>query len=444
MNQTLVNGQTVTAQLAGLPVTVKKFLGEGGQGDVYLADQGGSDIALKWYKPESATAAQFDGLSTLIRKGSPDKRFLWPQDLVQSNRIAGFGYIMPLRGPQFKSIIDLMKGRIAPSFQALATAGYQLADSFLQLHAKGLSYCDISFGNVFFDENTGDIQICDCDNVVIDNAVVGVAGTPRFMAPEIVLGKGRPNTQTDQFSLAVLLFYMQVMHHPLFGAREAAVKCLDLPALTKLCGEAPLFIFDPKDQSNRPDPNYQGIALTYWALLPQFLQAMFTRSFTEGLGAPASRIRDSEWKAAMIRLRDSIVYCARCTTDPKDPTQNFYDADALRAANGVPGSCFNCKRTLVLPPRIRIGNAVVMLNFDTKLYPHHTDNARLFDFSSPTAEVTAHPTLPNVWGLRNLSANAWTFVRPEGTSGEVGSGQSVPISKGTTVHFGTVEGTIQV
>ncbi len=68
------------------------------------------------------------------------------------------------------------------------------------------------------------------------------------MAPEIVRGEAVPGTQTDLFSLAVLLFYMFVMHHPLEGKKELAIKCLDLPAMKKLYGTEPLFIFDPVDR----------------------------------------------------------------------------------------------------------------------------------------------------------------------------------------------------
>ena len=59
--------------------------------------------------------------------------------------------------------------RITPTFTGLATAGVHLADAFLQLHARGLCYRDISQGNVFVDPQTGDIQICDNDNVGIDS-----------------------------------------------------------------------------------------------------------------------------------------------------------------------------------------------------------------------------------------------------------------------------------
>ena len=59
---------------------------------------------------------------------------------------------------------------------------------------------------MFFDPDTGDVLICDNDNVSangIDNS--SVYGTPRFMAPEIVMGQAKPSRNTDLYSLAVLL-----------------------------------------------------------------------------------------------------------------------------------------------------------------------------------------------------------------------------------------------
>ena len=150
MHQLLQLRSTVQAA-SGHPCTVETFLGGGGQGEVYRAVLDGKPLALKWYFPEQATPAQRQNLETLIRKGPPNGQFLWPLELATSASAPGFGYLMPLREPRYKGIVDLMKGRIEPSFRALATAGLQLAQAFLELHAKGLCYRDISFGNVFFD-----------------------------------------------------------------------------------------------------------------------------------------------------------------------------------------------------------------------------------------------------------------------------------------------------
>jgi DNA-binding helix-hairpin-helix protein with protein kinase domain len=421
--------------LSGEPCTVQQFLGGGGQGEVYRADLEGRQVALKWYFSGTATNQQKSALETLIQKGTPDARFLWPEDMASDSGTPGFGYIMRLRKPHFKGIVDMMKGRADPSFRALARAGRELADSYLQLHANGLSYCDISFGNVFFDPKTGEVLICDNDNVIVDGKRPAIYGTPRFMAPEIVRSEAMPSTQTDLYSLSVLLFFMFMVHHPLDGAKEAAIKCLDMPAMNKLYGTEPIFIFDPTDASNRPDPKYHQNAIVYWPIYPQFLKDLFIRAFTDGIRDPQNgRVRESEWRSALVRLGDAIIHCAHCSRE------NF-------AQDTVPGetpnSCWHCHRLLQRPPSILFGRNRVMLSHDAKLFSHHTDGNRPFDFSQATAELSQNPNDPSQWGLKNLTHQKWVVTVPDGGIRDVEPGRSVRLTPGSRIQFGSVEGLIQ-
>ena len=186
---------------------VVSLLGAGGQGEVYDVECNGKHYALKWYFKHMATQEQKAILDNLISRGAPDASFLWPQDIIFKSFGESFGYIMPLRPKNYKSIVDMMKRRAEPSFYALCRAAYNLTNGYEKLHSMGYSYRDISFGNLFFDPDTGDVLICDNDNVSangVDNS--SVYGTPRFMAPEIVVGKAKPSRNTDLFSLSVLLF----------------------------------------------------------------------------------------------------------------------------------------------------------------------------------------------------------------------------------------------
>ena len=426
-------GQTVRTQLANAVCTVEQHLGGGGQGEVYRASLAGHPVALKWYFPAQATPEQFTALQMLVQKGAPTAAFLWPIDIAISPVITGFGYIMPLREPRFHGIVDLMKRRVEPSFRALSTAGLGLAHSFLLLHAQGLCYRDISFGNVFFDPQDGSVLICDNDNVTIDGAAHGgVLGTPRFMAPEVVRGEALPSTQTDLWSLAVLLFYMLLVHHPLEGKREAAIHALDLPAMNRLYGTDPLFIYDPRDESNRPVPGLQDNAILFWNLYPHFLRELFTRAFTAGMRDPQARVRESEWRVALARLRDAIVLCQHCGAE------NFYDADAVKA--GVPARCWSCTAEVALPPRIRIGRHVVMLNPGSLLFPHHVDEQQMYNFSVPVGVVTAQKQP----ALKNLSAGLWLVTAADGKRTETRPGQTVALKNGTKISFGKGEGEIRV
>jgi hypothetical protein len=233
---------------------------------------------------------------------------------------------------------------------------------------------------------------------------------------------------------------MFMVHHPLEGKRESEIHCMDVPAMTRLYGTEPLFIFDPADPSNAPVPGYHDNALTFWPLYPQFLRDLFTTAFTDGIRDPQhGRVRESEWRAAMVRLRDAMLYCAQCSA------QNFYDGEALRASGGKLRPCWSCHQDLQLPPRMRIGNhTVVMLNHDTRLFPHHTNDQRLYDFSQPVAEVTRHPTDPRIWGLKNLTNDKWVSTTTDGTVRDVAPGRSVTLAVGIKIHFGTAEGDIRL
>jgi serine/threonine protein kinase len=440
MDEILKTGQTVQCLPSGMPCTIGELLGAGGQGEVYKAELGGEAVAVKWFFPAMATSEQRASMELLIRKGAPSEHFLYPMEITVADGVAGFGYVMPLRLKRFKNIVDLMKRKIEPTFRALATAGLNLSHNYLLLHSQGLCYRDISFGNAFFDPDTGDVLIADNDNVSVDGAaVLGVLGTPRFMAPEIVRGAAMPSTNTDLYSLSVLIFYMLMVAHPLEGAKESAIKALDLPAMTKLYGTDATFIYDPNDDSNRPVPGIHDNALAFWRIYPQFLRDIFIQAFTVGLKDPANgRVRESEWRNEMIRLRDAIFYCANCAME------NFYDSIALKASGGNAGLCWACAAQLKLPPRIRIGKSVVMLNYNTELFPHHIDDGRMFDFSTPVAAVATHPANPNLWGLKNVSKDKWVMTSADGAVKDVVPGRSVTLSVGTKIQFGKIAGEIKI
>jgi serine/threonine protein kinase len=443
MNELLETGKVVQSR-SGQPCTVLQFLGGGGQGEVYLAEWSGGKFALKWYYDQSATRDQREALEILIDEGSPSDQFLWPVDLAYCSDVPGFGYIMRLRPPNYKSLTDFMCGRIQPTFLTRVTMAVELTKAFRSLHTKGLCYRDISFGNAFFDSDTGDVQICDNDNVATNRSNIGgVLGTPDFMAPEIVRMEALPSNKTDLYSLAILLFYILHMSHPLVGRRICRIRCWDTAARELLFGKEPVFIFDPSDTSNEAvdlaeDPTGEagGNALMYWGIYPQLLRKTFTKVFTKGLKEPDNRVTELEWLEVLSTLRDSIY---RCPCD----TPNFYDIDAVKANAGKHGTCWSCGKEPRLPFRIRINKFIVMLNYDSKLYGHHFGDGEAFDFSTEFAEVIQHPTDPNIWGLKNLGKTKWVVKMPDGSLKDVEPGRAAPLLTNAKINFGKMEGEIR-
>jgi len=430
-------GQTVWLEIAGERCEVLELIGSGGQGEVYRALLNGQEYALKWYFPKNATVEQRAAIERLVHKGAPNDRFLWPLDLALCQGIPSFGYLMPMREPRYRGMAELMNREVDPTFRTLTMVAIELADSFLQLHSHGLCYSDISFGNIFLDPETGQISICDNDNVAVDGeGMSGVLGTPRFMAPEVVSGAVRPNIQTDLYSLAVILFYTLMVHHPLEGHRETEVDCLDLEAMHKLYGSEAIFIFDPNNDTNRPVPGLHNNALLFWDFYPRYLRQAFTKAFTVGLCDPASRVRESEWRTVFTRMRDQVFYCPHCLAE------NFLSDEGDLPGPVPEQECWSCHQPLPLPVRLRIGHQTVVLNQDTLLYPHHLDPSRRNDYSEVMAEVAQHPSRPDVWGLKNLSQQSWTSQPPSGNSVEVPQGRSVSLVPGLHIRFGNTDSVV--
>jgi hypothetical protein len=138
----------------------------------------------------------------------------------------------------------------------------------------------------------------------------------------------------------------------------------------------------------------------------------------------------------MVQLQDVLIYCT-CGAE------NFYDKDQLKAA-GQLTPCWSCRQPLTLPPRIRIAKNVVMLNHNTRLFPHHINPQQMYNFSRPVAEVTRHPHDPKIWGLKNLSGEKWNITVADGPVREVEPGRSVTLAVGTRINFGQTQGEIRL
>lgn len=415
---------------SGNTYIVKDMLGSGGQGEVYLViDSSNHEHALKWYFKKMATPAQKKILDKLVMEGSPDPCFLWPEDLIEAE--STFGYIMPLRTKKYASIVDLVKRKVEPSFLALCKAAFNLTQGYQKLHSKGFSYRDISFGNLFLDPDTGDVLICDNDNVSADGVEdSSVFGTPRFMAPEIVRGEAKPSRNTDRYSLAVLLFYMFMMHHPLEGALEYQIHCMDVQAMNKLFGFSPVFIFDPVDASNRPVREYQDNALIYWPLYPQYLRDLFTRAFTDGLKEPTKRITEPEWLDAFANMISSIYECPKCKAEL------FYDP--VKAEQDHANVCWHCKSDTNMPCALNIKKQVCVMAKSKQLLRHQI--FRDGDIKNVAGTVVTNPKDPSQLGIRNETQENWIYTRPDGTQTLVSPGRSARIVKGCSISFGLIQG----
>ena len=413
----------------GRTVTVTDKLGEGGQGIVYRVHfDTGEDRALKWFFVGYLKDPQkfYSRLQKNIDDGAPSDAFLWPEQLTKYVAGEPFGYVMKLYPQGYESFAKFLLAKVQPqSNAAWVNAALNIVDAFKSLHNKGYNYQDLNDGNFSINPTNGKVLICDNDNVVPYGEESGILGKARYMAPEVVRGDKKPDTHTDEFSLAVVLFLLFVGYHPLEGKRT------NYPVLTtkyekRIYGTDPLFIFDEQDKSNAPHETLHKYAPAMWNGLPSFVRKTFQRAFSQdSLLEGRNRPLEQDWFHVLVRLKSSIVRCPFCGEEI------FLESDA-------PTKCPNCKRSIkaagYLKFKSRASHEVTAPIFkDAVLYDYHMDSSSK-DFLTAAAVVLEKP---GKFGLKNNSQSKWLVTAPDGRTFTRQPGETQVLVADCKIDFGT-------
>lgn len=419
---------TVLKTQLGLSVVIDSYIAGGGQGDVYKVTYEGKKKALKWYKPGvfKNPEAFRKNLENNVKKGAPDKSFLWPEAVALSNDGSGsFGYIMDLRPDSYKELTYFLctsGGGGFKSFKAVVEAGIQIVSAFRLLHINGYSYQDMNSGNFFIEPETGKVLICDNDNVAPNGTSTGIVGTPQYMAPEIVVGKAKPSARTDEFSLAVVLFMLLFTGHPLEGAHWA-VPCLTPDIERALYGDKALFIFDPGDSSNRPVRGVHNNVLRIWGFMPQYVKDIFIRAFSqEAINDPNRRIKELDWLKVLVRFQSDIVRCPFCRNE-------------IFVIGASSTKCDRCGKLYEVKNKLKLYEYSVTAAKKTRIYRCQLGICNAADALNPAADVIEKNGDPNLLGLRNVTNTIVSASTPSGKVNQVKPGEIIPLKAGISVKI---------
>ena len=416
-------GQTIKTE-KGKTLKVKKVLGEGGQGRVFLVDYDGIPKALKWYKQGVLPnpAAFKKNLVRNVGNPSPAREFIWPIDLAEDD-MGRFGYVMDLRPDGYYEAIDFFLHKVYfPSFKRSIDACLNMVSAFRLLHNKGYVYRDINGGNFFIEPHSGRVLICDNDNVGDPTLDTGIIGTPRFMAPEIVTGQAVPNTKSDLYSLSVLLFFLLCLNHPLEGKRSL-LPVLDNAHQRALYGTDPIFIMDPIDTSNAPDPKIHSNVLAVWGYLPEYIRSTFVYAFShEVLFDPAKRVKEYEWIRQLVRFRSNICSC-ECGNE-------------VFLAEFGPTYCERCGKKATVPFKLHLAKYDIPIAFDSRIYKCQVQVCSPDDALDPIAQVIRSKDNLEMLGILNMSESAWEATTPSGKQRTLPPKQVMPVIPGISFTVG--------
>ncbi|MDE6665632.1 MAG: protein kinase [Ruminococcus sp.] len=414
-------------------------------GIVYLVDFNGMDYALKWYdidKIKNARAFR-KNIENNIKDGAPSEKFLWPKYLTKENSEGTFGYIMDLRPQGYDSFVDILNtyrldideltGRATKSsvqfssLHSMVTAVINIVNAFRQLHRAGKSYQDLNDGGFFINVNTGDILVCDCDNIAPDGSNFGIGGKPGYMAPEVVRGIAKPNVQTDKYSLAVVLFKLLFRGDPMEGEKVVKDVCLTETSELKHYGQQAVFVYDPEDTSNRPVRGIHDNVIKFWRIYPAYVRDAFIRSFTTGIREPNKRIIENEWQKLFIRLRSEIIVCNCGRTNFTSMFEKVDDASYR---------CPKCSAEFV---SLAFSNRDyrIPLYIGSKFYECEID-PKSDNFQKVAGELVENKLKPGMLGIKNSSEKVWRVKMPDGVFYDIAPGKGFPLWKGLEIDFDEV------
>lgn len=409
---TELSKNSIVSLVGGGTATIVKELGRGGQGIVYLVEVCGEKKALKWYL-NAPDDKFYRNLEHNIASGAPSDAFLWPEYLTEKQQ-GSYGYIMKLRPQNYYEFGNFLLAKVSfKSFTAMLSAAMRICDGFMMLHRFGYSYQDLNDGNFFIDPQTGDVLICDNDNVMPQGEKSGIMGKARYMAPEIVAG-GIPDKYSDRFSLSVILFMLFYANHPFEGAKVVACPCMTESFEKRFYGSEALFIYDPTDKSNLPVRGIHQNVIRRWPAFPQMLRDTFIEEFSkEKLQNPSSRMIEQNWKKIISTIRDSLVVCHHCAEETFVNISNTTD------------KCMNCGKDVDLSKRLVIKNRSLPLINKTFIYVDE-DN-------TPDGVVTTDSN--GFMLIKNVSTETWTVETPSGKIKTVAPNEILPVKEGLKITF---------
>ena len=409
---TELSKNSIVSLVGGGTATIIKELGRGGQGIVYLVEVCGEKKALKWYL-NAPDDKFYRNLEHNIASCAPSDAFLWPEYLTEKQQ-GSYGYIMKLRPQNYYEFGNFLLAKVSfKSFTAMLSAAMRICDGFMMLHRFGYSYQDLNDGNFFIDPQTGDVLICDNDNVMPQGEKSGIMGKARYMAPEIVAG-GIPDKYSDRFSLSVILFMLFYANHPFEGAKVVACPCMTESFEKRFYGSEALFIYDPIDKSNLPVRGIHQNVIRRWPVFPQLLRDTFIEEFSkEKLQNPSFRMIEQNWKKIISTVRDSLVVCRHCAEETFVNISNTTD------------KCMNCGKDVDLSRRLVINNRSLPLINKTAIY--------IDEDNTPDGVVTTDSN--GFMLIKNVSSETWTVETPSGKIKTVAPNEILPVKEGLKITF---------
>jgi DNA-binding helix-hairpin-helix protein with protein kinase domain len=291
---------------------ISRELGRGGEGAVYEL-KSHRDLVLKEYNHPLSTE-KIAKLQQMVamRNASIEAYAAWPTDIVTNDRGAVSGFVMrKLNGylPLHSVFNPMDRKKLFPDkgYNFLIHVARNLATAFHKLHEAGLVVGDVNEGNILVNSN-GLVAFIDCDSFQVRGAndyFFCEVGVPRYTPPELLKKSSFHNvvrtTNTDSFSLAILIFQLLFLGRHPFAGRHKSTADIDEETAIK----QKQFAYSLENTKKKLQPPKDSFAISN---LADELVTLFHQAFEQD-----SRPAPADWVKA---LDSQLADMASCMWSP--------------------------------------------------------------------------------------------------------------------------------
>jgi DNA-binding helix-hairpin-helix protein with protein kinase domain len=284
-------------------------LGKGGEGSVYEL-QSHRDLVLKKYN-EALTPDKIRKLEKMVAMRSPsiEAYAAWPVGLALDDTQTVCGFVMKkLTGyvPLHHVFSPMDRKKMFPDkgYNFLVHVARNVATAFFKLHEAGLVVGDVNEGNILV-SGSGISAFIDCDSFQVrddEKYFFCEVGVPRYTPPELLKKSTFENvirtTNTDDFSLAVLIFQLLFLgRHPFAGKHKGAADIDEEAAIRQR-----QFAYSLDNQKRKLSPPPDSLPITS---LPADVVTLFHRAFEKD-----ERPTPAEWVKSLDSLLADMTSCS--------------------------------------------------------------------------------------------------------------------------------------
>lgn len=307
---------------AGVEFVLGPQIAKGAQGAVFRVS-GHPEYAIKLLDRPS----DLDQIAAVRRLPLDDVAVAAPLTLI---REGGTGYLMrlasdmtPIREPYLPREFGTPESSAAwyaktGGLRRRLGIAANLAGTLAALHERGLAYVDLNPGNVMVSDDLSRTEtwLIDTDNLTSRaKPETQLWGFPGYFAPERITQSAPASTLADTYTLAVHVFRMLVLRHPLEGVAADALDGQTVwgdwrnrqPGLIDR-GALP-YVADRADMSNRlPERSFSG--LLFPIVTSRLIREIAEATFVVGRRSPSQRPGSAAWRRVLFGAFDNVIDCS--------------------------------------------------------------------------------------------------------------------------------------